>query len=154
MSNGGGMGNVRGKGLAWAVGAWWAGVAAGLFAHGRGWGFRWEAVVDALLPAVLLAYLVPLALGVLVLLGRMLVGWVRQLRRREWGRALMTWACLCGLLAAGTVLMKVQVREPVLILVAILAAGMVCAFAAVACTVGYAVKGIRSAVRRGRGATG
>ena len=120
-------------------------------APGGGGAFRGESVVDVLLPAVLLAYLVPLVLGVLMLLGRMVGGWVRQLRRREWGRALMTWACLCGLLAVGTGLMKVQVREPVVLLVAILAAGAVCGFVAVVCTVGYAVKGIRTAVRRGRG---
>ena len=67
---------------------------------------------------------------------------------------MMTWACLCGLLAAGTVLMRVQIREPVVVLVTILSMGVVCAFVAVVWTVRYAVKGIRLAVRRGRGIPG
>jgi MFS family permease len=148
MNNGGGTGKDRKKGLAWAVGAWWAGVAAGLVAHAPGWAFPGDSFGDVLLLVALVAYWVPLALGVLVLLVRMAAGWVRELRHREWRRAELKLAGLCGLVAAGTALMNIRVREPVVVLVAFFAAGAVCAFVAIACTVGYAVKGILSAGRK------
>jgi hypothetical protein len=153
---GGGTGKGWKKGLACAVGAWWAGVVAGLVAYAQGWAFSGNSVGDVLLLVPLMAYWVPLALGVLVLLVRMAAIWVRQLRRRKWGKAVLELVGLCVLVAAGAVLMTVRVREPVVVLVAFLAAGAVCAAVAVACTMGYAVKGILSVGRKtwkGKGQT-
>lgn len=53
------------------------------------------------------------AVGVLVhLVPLVLVGvaWVRQLRRREWGRAALSWVLLCGLAAGGWVLLDAVFR--------------------------------------------
>ena len=119
-----------------------------MVAHAFGWAFPGDSGVDVLLPVVLLAYWVPLALGVLVLLRRMVAGWVRALRHREWGRASLKFMLLCGLVTAGVLLMNARIREPVVLLVALLAAGAVCAFAALACTLGYVAKGILSAGRK------